>query len=149
MDAPNTLNKMSKYNNTIKAAFLLHFFRGQIISMPYLKIFHRYSYLVTTSVSSTLENLQIYQKIRNSLVEFSYTFNQFFPRYCGYPFHHYRKQTHNLQSDSSKYLLRYIAQCPVSYCLALLADGTYLFKNGPIVNSTKEFGTAREVLMKM
>ena len=49
----------------------------------------------------------------------------------------------------SKYLLRYIAQCPVSYCLALLADGTYLFKNGPIVNSTKEFGTAREVLMKM
>ena len=103
---PNTLNKMSKYNNTIKAAFLLHFFRGQIISMPYLKICHRYSYLVTTSVSSTLENLQIYQKIRNSLVEFSYTFNQFFPRYCGYPFHHYRKQTHNLQSDSSKYLLR-------------------------------------------
>lgn len=35
-----------------------------------------------------------------------------------------------------------IAQCRVSYCLALLADGTYLFKNGPIVNSTKEFGTA-------
>ena len=80
---PNTLNKMSKYNNTIKAAFLLHFFRGQIISMPYLKIFHSYSYLVTTSVSSTLENLQIYQKIRNSLVEFSYTFNQFFQDIAG------------------------------------------------------------------
>ena len=46
---PNTLNKMSKYNNTIKAAFLLHFFRGQIISMPYLKIFHWYSCLVTSN----------------------------------------------------------------------------------------------------